>query len=76
MFSDLVDSYAVPLCIPTVMRAVLKIIVENTPELRALDLSDNNLCTLDSLCVLSAKLPNLRVLHIAGNQVSLSIQSN
>jgi len=42
MFADLVDNYAVALFRPSVMSVVLDIVVENIPELRALDLSDNN----------------------------------
>jgi hypothetical protein len=45
------------------MSAVLEIVAENTPDLRALDLSDNKLYVLGSLCVLAAKVPNLRVLY-------------
>lgn len=73
MFADLVDDYAVALFRPNMMLAVLDIIVENVPELMALDLSDNKLYALDHLSVLSAKLPNLRVLHIGKNRVSYCI---
>jgi Leucine-rich repeat (LRR) protein len=52
------------------MLAVLDIVVENVPELTALDLSNNKLYVLDNLRVLAAKLPNLKVLHIGRNQVS------
>jgi Leucine-rich repeat (LRR) protein len=76
MFADLVDNYAVALFRPSVMSVVLDIVVENIPELRALDLSDNKLCSLDSLSVLSLKVPNVRVLHIGRNRVSHSIQSD
>jgi hypothetical protein len=56
------------------MSAVLDIIVENVPELTALDLSDNKLHTLDNLSVLAVKVPNLRVLHIGRNRVSCWLQ--
>jgi hypothetical protein len=75
VFSGLVDNYAVPLFRPFIMSAVLDIIVENTPELRALDLSENKLYELDSLSVLAPKVPNLRVLHVGKNQVSCGIQT-
>jgi hypothetical protein len=75
MFADLIDSCAVALLTPSTMRAVLDIIMENAPELAALDLSDNKLYTLEYLSVLSVKFPNLRVLHIGKNRVSYSIQS-
>jgi len=73
MFADLVDNYAIALFRPNMMLAVLDIIVENVPELVALDLSDNKLYALDNLSVLSVKLPNLRVLHIGKNRVSYCI---
>jgi nuclear RNA export factor len=73
MFADLVDDYAVALFRPNMMLVVLDIVVENVPELVALDLSDNKLYALDSLSVLSVKLPNLRVLHIGKNRVSYCI---
>jgi hypothetical protein len=47
MFSDIVDN-SLPLLRPTIMSAVLDIVTQNTPELRALDLSDNKLYVLDS----------------------------
>jgi len=76
MFADLVDNCAVALFRPNVMLAVLDIIVENVPELMALDLSDNKLYALDNLSLLSVKLPNLRVLHIGKNRVSYCIHSD
>lgn len=76
MFADLVDNYAVALFRPNMMLAVLDIVVENVPELMALDLSDNKLYALDSLSVLSVKLPNLRVLHIGKNRVSYCIHGD
>ncbi|PNF34519.1 hypothetical protein B7P43_G10726 [Cryptotermes secundus] len=66
---DLVDNYAVALFRPNMMLAVLDIIVENVPELTALDLSDNKLYALDSLSVLPVKVPNLKVLHIGRNRI-------
>jgi len=76
MFADLVDNYAIALFRPNMMLAVLDIVVENVPELMALDLSDNKLYALDSLSVLSVKLPNLRVLHIGKNRVSYCIHGD
>jgi hypothetical protein len=76
MFADLVDDYAIVLFRPNMMLAVLDIIVENVPELMALDLSDNKLYALDNLSVLSVKLPNLRVLHIGKNRVSYCIRGD
>jgi Leucine-rich repeat (LRR) protein len=55
------------------MMAVLDVIMENVPELMALDLSDSNLSALDSLIVLAVKVPNLSILHTGRNQVSYCI---
>ncbi|XP_021921286.1 nuclear RNA export factor 1-like [Zootermopsis nevadensis] len=66
---DLMDSYAVALFRPAMMLAVLDIVVENAPDLAALDLSDNKLYSLDNLSVLSTKLPSLRVLYIGRNRI-------
>jgi hypothetical protein len=70
MFPDLVDSCPVALFRPSMMMAVLDIIVENVPELITLDLSHNNLCALDNLTVLALKVFNLKVLHTGRNQAS------
>jgi hypothetical protein len=70
MFADLIKNYALPLFIPSMMQAVLDIIVENGQKLTALYLSDNNLCIPDNLSVLSTTLPNLHVLNIERNQAS------
>jgi hypothetical protein len=70
MFADLIKNYSLPLLVPSMMQAVLDIIVENGRKLTALYLSDNNLCIPDTLSVLSTKLPNLHVLNIERNQVS------
>jgi hypothetical protein len=59
----LVDSCVVPLFRPSVLLAVLDIIVESIPALTALDLSDKNTYSFGSLTVLPLKVPNLRVLH-------------
>jgi hypothetical protein len=54
-FLDLVDSCPVALFRPSMMLALLDIIMENVPELTALDLSDNKLYVVDSLSVLVTK---------------------
>jgi hypothetical protein len=58
---------------PSIMMAVLDVIMKNVPELTALDLSDNIFSALDSLIVLAVKAPNLRILHTARNQVSYCV---
>jgi nuclear RNA export factor len=57
---DLSDNYGVTLFRPSMILAVLDIIVENVPELTALDLFDNKLYALDNLSVLSVKFPKLK----------------
>jgi hypothetical protein len=76
VFADLVGNCAVALVRPNVMLTVLDVIMENVPELAALDLSDNKLYSLDSLSVLSLKVPNLGVLHIGRNRVSYPIHGD
>jgi nuclear RNA export factor len=51
------------------MLAAIDSIAKKVPDLAALDLSDNNLQSLDSLSVLSIKLPNLKVLNIGRNKI-------
>jgi nuclear RNA export factor len=66
---DLTDNYAVALFRSSMMLAVLNIIVENAPDLAALDLSDNRLYSLDNLSELSIKHPKLKALHIGRNKI-------
>jgi hypothetical protein len=49
------------------MTMVLDITMENVLDVRALDLSNNNLSALDSLILLALRLPKLRILHIGRN---------
>jgi hypothetical protein len=55
MLSDLMENCAVALFRPSIMMALLDIIMENVPELTALDLSDNNLSARDSLIGLAVR---------------------
>jgi hypothetical protein len=64
---DLVENCAVPLFSPSIMTVVLNITMGNVPDLRALDLSNNNPSALDSLIVFALRLPKLRILHIGRN---------
>jgi nuclear RNA export factor len=66
---DLTDNYDVALFRPSMMLAVFDLIVENAPDLAALDLSDNKLYSLDNLSQLSIKLPKLKALHIGRNKI-------
>lgn len=57
---------------PQVMTTVIDIIAENIPDLEALNLNDNKLGLLDHLKMLTTKLPNLKILYLGNNKVSLS----
>jgi hypothetical protein len=65
---DLTDCYYA-LFRPGVMLAAIDIIAKRDPDLAALGLAENNLLSLDSLSVLSIKLPNLKVLNIGRNNI-------
>lgn len=54
---------------PTIMLEAINIIVENTPDLEALNLDSNKIFSLEQLKHLVAKLPNLKTLHLANNKV-------
>jgi nuclear RNA export factor len=66
---DLTGNYAVALFRPSMMLAVLNIIVENARDLAALHLSDNKLYSLGNFTELSIKLPKLKALHIGRNKI-------
>uniref|UniRef100_A0A674BTA3 Nuclear RNA export factor 1 n=1 Tax=Salmo trutta TaxID=8032 RepID=A0A674BTA3_SALTR len=51
------------------MRAVIKIIEENIPELVCLNLSNNKLFRLDDLSELVNKVPNLKTLNLSHNEL-------
>jgi hypothetical protein len=61
---DLMENCPVPLFSPSIMTMVLDMTMENVPDLRALDLSNNNLSAPDSLILLALRFPKLRILHI------------
>jgi hypothetical protein len=69
MLSDLRENCAVALFNPDIITTVLDIFMENVPDLRALDLSENNLSLLDSLVVLALRFSELKILHIGRNLV-------
>ncbi|XP_019881507.1 nuclear RNA export factor 1 isoform X2 [Aethina tumida] len=54
---------------PIVFIAVLDIIVENIPQLEALNLDDNKICILSFMKKIVKSLPNLSVLHMRGNKI-------
>ena len=59
-----------PLVRPSIMLAALDIVADTIPDLEALDLSDNKIQFLRHLNGLATKLPNLKILHLANNEVS------
>lgn len=67
--SDLVNDYYFPLFRPSVFMAVLDIIAEATPKLRALNLDDNKFGFIERLHGLASKLPELKTLYLGDNKV-------
>ncbi|KAJ1524429.1 hypothetical protein ONE63_010927 [Megalurothrips usitatus] len=65
---DLIDKL-VPLNQKSVLSAVLSLVAEHCPSLHALDLSYNQIYSLDGMKSLVSKLSNLRILHLAKNQL-------
>ena len=55
------------------MREVIKVITSNIPEVEALELSGNRIATLDGFAALSEKTPNVSVLHLNDNNVSIDL---
>jgi hypothetical protein len=48
---------------------VLTIITEHIPEVKAMDLSDNKLTSLDAFFPFASKLSNLSILFLADNRI-------
>lgn len=63
------DDTFIPLSRPNMLATSVKLIIENVPDIQALDLSDNKLSSVDALKVLIDKTPNLKVLHIGNNKL-------
>lgn len=63
------DDTFIPLNRPNMLSTAVKLIVENIPDLQALDLSDNKLSSVDALKVLVDKTPGLKILHIGNNRL-------
>lgn len=55
---------------PNVLHTVIKIIVENTPQIVGLNLRDNKITTLETLVQLAVECRLLRALDLSKNQVS------
>lgn len=53
-----------------VMSAALDIIEKNIPDLEALNLSENNIASMESFKNVEQRLPNLKILYLANNNVS------
>jgi nuclear RNA export factor len=56
---------------PQIMSAVIDIIVENIPDLEALNLNENKLNMFDHLKILSSKLLQLKIIYLANNRVKI-----
>ncbi|CAH1711743.1 unnamed protein product [Chironomus riparius] len=54
---------------PQIMSAVISIIVENIPDLEALNLNENKLNMFDHLKILSSKLHHLKIIYLANNRI-------
>lgn len=67
---DLQDYFCV-LFKPIVFIAILDIIAENIPELEAINLFENRLSTFNSIKKIQNKIPNVKILHIGKNYVSI-----
>ncbi|KAK3927135.1 Nuclear RNA export factor 1 [Frankliniella fusca] len=65
---ELEDKF-VPLNQRSVLSCVLSLVVEHCPSLHALDLSHNQIYSLEGVKTLVSKLSNLRILHLASNQL-------
>ena len=68
---SIVDFCYCPLSQREIIASVLDIIAECTPDLRELNLNNNQLCDLTTLETLSEKAKNLKVLHLRDNKVSI-----
>jgi len=69
--SDLTDIFCA-LFRPPIMSTAIDIIAENIPDLEALNLNDNKLLALDHLKNIASKLPNLKILYLGNNKVSVA----
>lgn len=68
---DILREVFCPLFRPPIMLAAIDIIAEKVPDLVALSLDNNKIQSLDYLKCLATKLPNLQILHLADNKVSI-----
>lgn len=66
---DLSADYFCALFRPQMLMAVLDVMAECVPNLKALNLEGNKLQNFDRLVVLSEKFPQLKILYIGENQM-------
>lgn len=57
---------------PPIFLAAIDIIAQNIPDLEALNLDSNKIHSTDHFKHLATKLPNLKILHMANNKVSVN----
>lgn len=60
----------------SVMSAVIDIIHKNIPDIEAINLNENNISTMDSFRNIEKRLPNLKILYLANNNVSVELLEN
>lgn len=63
------DDTFIPLNRPNMLATAVKLIIENIPDIQALDLSDNKLSSVDALKILVDKTSHLKVLHVGNNRL-------
>lgn len=64
------EPFYAPLNRSLIMNHIIKIIGEHIPGIEAIDLSENDLRTLDDLEKLVEKAPNVKILYLSKNNVS------
>ncbi|XP_065578702.1 nuclear RNA export factor 1-like [Artemia franciscana] len=66
---SLCHEYYIPLSRPMNMKEVMRIITENTKDLKNLDLSDNKLQNLDNVEILVDKSVEVKALNVSNNRI-------
>ncbi|TRY72144.1 hypothetical protein TCAL_10600 [Tigriopus californicus] len=64
------EPFYAPLNRSLIMNHIIKIIGEHIPGIEAIDLSENDLRSLDDLEKLVEKAPNVKILHLSKNNIS------
>lgn len=64
------DSFFAPLWRTNILAKVVNIITDHIPEVRAIDLSNNKLLSLDALAPFATKLDKLNILFLKDNKIT------